>query len=213
MRRRGLMLVLSAPSGVGKSTICRALLERDTALMLSISMTTRAPRSGEVDGRDYHFTSFTRFKKLISTGNLLEYANIFGHYYGTLSQPVAANLAEGRDVLFDIDWQGHRQLQSNAIHDVVGVFILPPSIKELERRLRGRGQDSNETIVYRMRTVADEISHWDEYRYVIVNRYLEDSVVAIQTILKTERLRSHRQVGLCDILTPLKQSRNPNSTG
>ncbi|VBB69490.1 Guanylate kinase [invertebrate metagenome] len=196
LRRRGLMLVLSSPSGAGKSTLCRALLDLNPALVLSVSMTTRSPRPGEVNGRDYHFTSMAAFQCLIATGSLLEYARIFGHYYGTLSEPVAEALAAGRDILFDIDWQGYRQLQHDAAGDVVGVFILPPSVEELECRLRRRAQDSNETIAHRMSKVSAEIAHWDEYRYVIVNRNVEHSVAAIETILETERLRRHRQIGL-----------------
>ncbi len=203
VRRRGLMLAISAPSGAGKSTICRALLKRNQALVLSISVTTRAPRPEEINGRDYHFISVIAFNDLIATGGLLEHAEIFGHYYGTLSQPVAETLTAGRDVLFDIDWQGYRQLQSKTTDDIVSIFILPPSIEELERRLRRRGQDSHQTISNRMHTVANEISHWEEYRYVIVNRNIEHSVAAIQTILETERLRAHRQTGLRDFVNAL----------
>ncbi len=206
IRRRGLIVAISAPSGTGKSTICRALLSRNTTLLLSVSVTTRGPRPGEINGRDYHFISLIKFRELIAKGALLEHAKIFGHYYGTLSQPVADSLRAGRDVLFDINWQGYRQLKNNNAQDIVGIFVFPPSIEELEQRLRGRGQDSHQTITHRLQTVTSEISHWEEYHYVLVNRNIEHSIATIQTILKTESLRTHRQTGWRDFVNSLKRT-------
>lgn len=204
LRRRGLMVVLSSPSGAGKSTLCRALLGLNPAMVLSVSVTTRPPRPGEVNGRDYHFTSMTAFEQLVANGGLLEYARVFDNYYGTLHQPVAEALEAGHDVLFDIDWHGHRKLKDDAAGDVVGVFILPPSVEELEQRLRGRGQDSNETIARRMAEVTDEISHWDEYSYVIINRSVQHSAAAIEAILEAELLRPHRQVDLPSLIASMQ---------
>ncbi len=204
VRRRGLMLVLSSPSGAGKSTVCRALLELNPDLVLSVSVTTRSPRPGEVDGHDYHFTTVAAFEQLVAMGGLLEYAKVFDNYYGTPRQPVEEALVVGQDVLFDIDWQGHRRLKTYIAADVVGVFILPPSVEELEQRLRGRCQDSNETIVHRMAKAADEISYWDEYRYVIINRNVQYSVAVVAAILETERLRRHRQIDLPALIDSLR---------
>lgn len=196
VKRRGLMLVLSAPSGGGKSTIARALLERDDGLSLSVSVTTRKPRPGEIEGVHYFFRTVEEFDELVAKGEMLEHARVFDNRYGTPRGPVENALSEGRDVLFDIDWQGNRQLCDNARADLVSVFILPPSLAELERRLTDRNQDSAETVAKRMAEAADEISHWAEYDYVVVNTNLEESIAAVQAILRAERLKRVRRVGL-----------------
>ncbi|MDJ0936907.1 MAG: guanylate kinase [Kiloniellales bacterium] len=196
IRRRGLMLVLSSPSGAGKTSISRALLERDGNLSLSVSATTRPQRTGETDGKDYHFVATEDFEALVAAGELLEHARVFGHLYGTPKAPVEAALSAGCDVLFDVDWQGTQQLAERARDDLVSVFILPPSTAELEQRLRSRARDPEDVVQARMAKAADEMSHWAEYDYVIVNRDLEDSIVEVQAILSAERLRRERQVGL-----------------
>ncbi|MGC2855685.1 guanylate kinase [Novispirillum sp. DQ9] len=196
VKRRGLMLVLSAPSGGGKSTIARALLERDPGLSLSVSVTTRKPRPGECEGIHYFFRTIEQFDELVAQGEMLEHARVFDNRYGTPRGPVENALTEGRDVLFDIDWQGNRQLADNARADLVSVFILPPSLAELERRLNDRNQDSAEVVAKRMAEAADEISHWAEYDYVVVNTDLEESIAAVQAILRAERLKRVRRVGL-----------------
>ncbi|MBP2227211.1 guanylate kinase [Azospirillum agricola] len=194
--RRGLMLVLSSPSGAGKTTISRRLLDRDGDLAMSVSVTTRPMRPGEVPGVDYHFIDLALFDRMVEAGGLLEYARVFGNCYGTPRGAVEDALASGRDVLFDIDWQGTQQLAQNARDDLVSVFVLPPSGEELERRLHSRAQDSAEVIANRMAKASDEISHWAEYDYVIVNHDVEESVAAVEAILRAERLRRRRQVGL-----------------
>ena len=194
--RRGLMLVLSSPSGAGKTSISRALLELDANLSLSISATTRPQRQGEVDGQDYHFVSEDRFEAMIAAEDLLEHARVFGHLYGTPREPVEQALNAGRDVLFDVDWQGTQQLAERARKDLVSVFILPPSTAELEQRLRKRARDPEDVLQGRMAKAADEMSHWAEYDYVIVNRDLEESVGVVRSILAAERLRRDRQIGL-----------------
>jgi guanylate kinase len=194
--RRGLMLVLSSPSGAGKSTIARALLQEDTALRMSISATTRPPRPGEVDGRDYVFVDHPRFEAMVRDGELLEHAVVFGNRYGTPRAPVEAALATGSDVLFDVDWQGADQLRANVGGDLVAVFILPPSKAELERRLRGRAQDPEDVVRRRMEMATAEISHWDEYEYVVVNEQAERAIAQVRSILTAERLRRRRQPGL-----------------
>lgn len=204
IRRRGLMMVLSSPSGAGKTTISRRLLETDDEINLSISVTTRAPRAGEVDGRDYTFIDATAFNLLVNRDQLLEHAKVFGNYYGTPRLPVEKTLSEGRDVLFDIDWQGTQQLAEKARDDLVSIFILPPSWFELERRLFSRAQDDPAEINRRMAKASDEMSHWAEYDYVIVNRDLDQSVAAVRSILLAERLRRRRQVGLSEFITGLK---------
>ncbi|MDE1901973.1 MAG: guanylate kinase [Alphaproteobacteria bacterium] len=204
IRRRGLMMVLSSPSGAGKTTISRRLLEADSEINLSISVTTRAPRKGEVDGRDYSFIDATEFNLLINRDQLLEHAKVFGNYYGTPRLPVEKTLSEGRDVLFDIDWQGTQQLKEKARADLVSIFILPPSWFELERRLFSRAQDDPAEINRRMAKASDEMSHWAEYDYVIVNRDLDQSVAAVQSILLAERLKRDRQVGLAEFISGLK---------
>jgi guanylate kinase len=197
IRRRGLMLVLSSPSGAGKTTISRKLLaiERERMAM-SVSVTTRAPRPGEVDGRDYRFIDPARFDAMVANGELLEHALVFGHRYGTPRAAVDAALAAGRDVLFDIDWQGTQQLRERARGDLVSIFVLPPSVPELERRLRARAQDAEEVVRSRMAKAADEMSHWAEYDYIVVNREIETSVAQVRAILTAERLKRDRQIGL-----------------
>ncbi len=190
------MLVLSSPSGAGKTTIARQLLERDTALAMSVSATTRAPRPGETDGRDYRFVDEEAFDRMVRAGEFLEHARVFDNRYGTPRQPVEAALAAGRDVLFDVDWQGSQQLVQNAREDVVSVFILPPSTEELEKRLRERAQDSPDVVRKRMSTAASEMSHWPDYDYVIVNRDVAESVATVQAILAAERQKRDRLVGL-----------------
>jgi guanylate kinase len=203
--RRGLMLVLSSPSGAGKTTISRALLERDDNLVMSISVTTRPIRPGEIGGKDYRFISTDEYHRMVERAELLEHARVFENYYGTPRAPVFSALGRGRDVLFDIDWQGTQQLAQNARADLVSVFILPPSTKELERRLRSRGQDSDDVVAGRMAKAADEMSHWREYDYIIVNREIEASVKAVQSILAAERLRRDRQQGLADFVNRLRE--------
>jgi guanylate kinase len=205
IRRRGLMLVLSSPSGAGKTTISRKLLERDANLSMSISVTTRPRRPGEVNGSDYHFIDPTEFDRLVGAGELLEHAKVFGHHYGTPKAAVEAALAAGRDVLFDIDWQGTQQLAERARADLVSVFVLPPSTRELERRLKSRAQDSPAEVARRMAKAADEMSHWAEYDYIIVNHDIEASTRRVQAILQAERLRRDRQVGLSEFVKALRE--------
>jgi guanylate kinase len=194
--RRGLMLVLSSPSGAGKTTLSRLLLKSDRGVELSVSVTTRPRRLGEVDGRDYHFIDATRFEAMVKSGKLLEWAEVFGHSYGTPRGPVEKALRAGRDVLFDIDWQGTQQLREKARDDLVSIFILPPTVKELERRLHRRAQDSRAIIGARMAKAAGEMSHWPEYDYVIVNRDKRQAFAEIRAILAAERLKRERQIGL-----------------
>lgn len=198
--RRGLMLVLSSPSGAGKSSIARALLETEANLSLSVSATTRPPRPGEVDGEDYIFVTQERFDEMIVNNEFLEHATVFGKSYGTPRGPVEEALTAGRDVLFDVDWQGAQQIREKARDDLVSVFILPPSIEELERRLFSRAQDSEEVVHARMAKATSEMSHWGEYEYVIVNADLDDSVACAKSILRSERLKRHRQVGLTELV-------------
>ncbi len=205
VRRRGLMLVLSSPSGAGKTTISRDLLAREPDLSMSVSVTTRTKRPGETPGVDYHFIDPTEFNLRVNRRELLEYAKVFGHYYGTPRKPVEAALAAGRDVLFDIDWQGTQQLAENAREDLVSVFVLPPSTRELERRLKSRAQDSAEVVSQRMAQAANELSHWAEYDYVIVNQNIEDSVHQVQLILQAERLRRERLIGLHEFVKALRE--------
>jgi guanylate kinase len=202
--RRGLMLVLSSPSGAGKTTLSRRLLDEDSGVTLSISVTTRKMRPGEQDGRDYHFIDPQRFEALIDNGELLEYAEVFDNSYGTPKKAVMDALAKGRDVLFDIDWQGTQQLREKARGDLVSVFILPPSIPELEKRLRTRAQDDYDTIVRRMAKAGDEMSHWAEYDYVIVNSDKDRAFAEVRAILAAERLKRERQPGLSDFVRSLQ---------
>jgi len=203
--RRGLMLVLSSPSGAGKTTISRAMLERDTNLVMSVSVTTRDKRREEVAVEDYNFIDKIEFNLMVNRKELLEYAKVFDNYYGTPRAPVEAELEKGRDVLFDVDWQGAQQLEQNARDDLVGIFILPPSTAELERRLHGRAQDSDEVVANRMAKAADEMSHWDAYNYIIINNDLEESVIKVQAILQAERLRRKRQTGLAEFVKGLRE--------
>ena len=196
MQRRGLLFVVSSPSGAGKSTIARKLIEADGQIELSVSATTRPIRPGEVDGKDYHFVDTPTFKTMVAEDAFLEWAHVFDHRYGTPRAPVDAMLHEGRDVLFDIDWQGAQQLYQQAAGDVVRVFILPPSMDELDRRLRGRGTDSAEVVDRRMERSVAEISHWDGYDYVLVNDDVDRCFAQVRLILRAERLRRHRQLGL-----------------
>ncbi len=204
IERRGLMLVLSSPSGAGKTTISRELLARDDNLTLSISATTRPMRPGETEGVDYLFVDRARFDAMVAEGAFLEHATVFEHCYGTPRAAVESALAAGRDVLFDIDWQGTQQVAEKAREDLVGVFILPPSTGELERRLRVRARDPDAVVRGRMAKAADEMSHWAEYDYIVVNEDVEKSVAAVQSILEAERLRRDRQVGLRDLVESLR---------
>ena len=204
IERRGLMLVLSSPSGAGKTTISRELLARDDNLTLSVSATTRPRRPGETEGVDYLFVDQARFDAMVAEGAFLEHATVFEHCYGTPRAAVEAALSAGRDVLFDIDWQGTQQVAEKAREDLVGVFILPPSTGELERRLRARAQDPDAVVRGRMAKAADEMSHWAEYDYIVVNEDVERSVAAVRSILEAERLRRDRQVGLRDFVESLR---------
>ena len=205
IERRGLMLVLSSPSGAGKTTISRKLLDRDDNLTLSVSATTRPMRPGETEGVDYLFVDQARFDAMVAEGAFLEHATVFEHCYGTPRAAVEAALSAGRDVLFDIDWQGTQQVAEKAREDLVSVFILPPSTGELERRLHSRAQDSDEVVRGRMAKAADEMSHWAEYDYIVVNEDVEKSVAAVQSILEAERLRRDRRVGLHDFVESLRR--------
>nr|WP_246152489.1 guanylate kinase [Roseospira navarrensis] len=198
------MLVLSSPSGAGKSTISRALLADDPDLRLSVSVTTRPPRAGEVDGRDYHFIAPERYHEMVARDELLEHARVFDNYYGTPRRAVEDELAAGRDVLFDIDWQGTQQLADRLPRDLVRVFILPPSKGELERRLRARAQDPDDVVARRMAKAADEMSHWAEYDYIVVNTDIDAAIARVRAILTAERLRRDRQPGLADFVNAMR---------
>jgi guanylate kinase len=202
--RRGLMLVLSSPSGAGKTTLSRKLLQEDSDVSLSISVTTRPPRPGEINGRDYHFINDRRFEEMVQNDELLEWARVFDYRYGTPRRPVAEALVGGRDVLFDIDWQGTQQLREKARSDLVSIFVLPPSVPELERRLRSRAQDDEATIRKRMAKAADEVSHWAEYDYVVINRDIDRAFNEARAILSAERLKRERQPGLSDFVRRLQ---------
>ncbi len=201
--RRGLLFVLSSPSGAGKSTLSRMLLEADGEVAMSVSCTTRPPRPGEVDGKDYIFIDEPKFKSMAKDGKFLEWAHVFGHRYGTPKEPVENALAAGRDVLFDIDWQGAQQLYQEAGPDVVRVFILPPSIDELEHRLHTRAQDSDDVIKDRMARAKSEIGHWDGYDYVLINDNVDRCFAQVRQILTAERLKRRRQKGLIGFVRDL----------
>jgi guanylate kinase len=203
--RRGLMLVLSSPSGAGKTSLARALLEADPGIKLSVSVTTRKPRPGEVEGRDYVFVDEAEFARLREKGELLEWARVFGNFYGTPRRAVEEAVAQGRDVLFDIDWQGTQQLAETMAGDLVRVFILPPSGAALEARLKTRAQDPPEVVAKRMAQASAEISHWAEYDYVIVNADLGTSIEGLRAILRAERLKRERLLGLSDFVRSLRQ--------
>ncbi|HEU5067379.1 MAG TPA: guanylate kinase [Sphingomicrobium sp.] len=194
--RRGLLIVLSSPSGAGKSTLSRMLMAADDDISMSVSATTRPKRPGEQDGVDYHFVDDPEFERLIDAGEFVEWAPVFGYRYGTPKAPVKAALKDGRDILFDIDWQGTQQLHAAMGEDLVRIFLLPPSMGELERRLQERGTDSDHVIADRMSRAAAEISHWAEYDYVLVNRDAELCLAQIRTIVAAERLKRARQIGL-----------------
>jgi guanylate kinase len=204
IRRRGFLLVLSSPSGAGKTTITRHLLASDPTLVLSVSVTTRPPRPGEVDGKDYRFIDRARFDRMVAGGELLEHATVFGHCYGTPRQPIEAAIEAGRDIVTDIDWQGTQQLSEKLREDIVTIFVLPPSAPALEARLRRRAQDSAAVVGQRMAKSAEEMSHYPEYGYVIVNDDLHRSVAQAQAILTAERLKRSRQTGLADFVNRLR---------
>jgi len=204
VERRGVMFVLSSPSGAGKTTLSRLLIEHMSGLKMSISATTRAMRPGEVDGRDYLFVDKARFEQMVKGNELLEWATVFDNRYGTPREPVEAALSAGQDVLFDIDWQGTQQLREKARADVVSVFILPPSATDLEKRLHSRAQDSEDVIRGRMSRASHEMSHWAEYDYIVINRDLDEAFAEVQSILKAERLKRERRVGLVSYVRSLQ---------
>ncbi len=204
--RRGLLLVLSSPSGAGKTTLARRLIEADGEVAMSVSVTTRAARPGEVDGKDYRFVDEKAFMRMREAGELLEWARVFDNFYGTPRAPVEATIAKGRDILFDIDWQGAQQLSEKMKHDVVRIFILPPSVDVLSDRLKARAQDHEDVVKRRMAEASDEISHWPEYDYVIVNADLDASLAGIEAILTAERLRRDRLNGLSAFVRELQKT-------
>ena len=206
MQRRGLLIILSSPSGAGKSTMTKRLRAWDPSIRFSVSATTRAPRPGEEDGREYYFRSREAFEQMVATGEMLEHAEVFGNFYGSPKGPVVANMEGGVDTLFDIDWQGGQQIKQAMGEDVVSIFILPPSMAELERRLRSRGQDSDEVIAGRMSKSLAEISHWAEYDYVLVNDDADACFRHVKTILDAERLKRSRQTGLIGFVRGLTKS-------
>ena len=204
--RRGLLLILSSPSGAGKTTLTRMLMAEDSSLQFSVSATTRPPRPGEQDGREYYFRSRAAFQAMVAAGEMLEHAEVFGNFYGSPRAPVQQALEAGRDTVFDIDWQGGQQIRNSALgHDVVSVFVLPPSIAELESRLRNRGQDTEQVIAGRMQKSRDEISHWAEYDYVIINRDIDMAFNVLSTILQAERSRRVRQPHLAEFIRDLNE--------
>ena len=205
MARRGLLLILSSPSGAGKSTLARLLMDWDASLKFSVSATTRPPRDGEVEGREYYFRSLNEFEAMVGSGDMLEHAEVFGNLYGSPKQPVVEAMENGRDVLFDIDWQGGQQIKQAMRDDVVSIFILPPSIADLEKRLRGRGQDSTAIIADRMEKSRSEISHWPEYDYVLVNQNLAAAFEELKSIVVAERLKRERQPDLTGFVRALNQ--------
>jgi guanylate kinase len=205
VERRGLMFVLSSPSGAGKTTLSRLLMDRTPGLKMSVSATTRPARPGETDGRDYHFMDDLRFEQMVKAGELLEWATVFEHRYGTPRAPVESALSAGEDVLFDIDWQGTQQLREKAGADVVSVFILPPSAADLEKRLHSRAQDSDEVIRRRMNRASHEMSHWAEYDYIVINHDIDGAFAEVQSVLNAERLKRERRTGLTTFVRKLQQ--------
>ncbi|WP_428540086.1 guanylate kinase [Profundibacter sp.] len=204
--RRGLLIILSSPSGAGKSTLSRRLIKWDPGIGFSVSATTRPPRPGEVDGKDYYFKSHDEFTAMVDSGDMLEHAEVFGNFYGSPKGPVERAINEGRDVLFDIDWQGGQQVRASSLgKHVLSIFILPPSIAELERRLHTRAQDSDEVIATRMQKSRDEISHWDEYDYVLVNDNLDETEDRLKTIIQAERMRKSQQPWLMNHIRALNK--------
>ncbi len=203
--RHGLLIILSSPSGAGKSTLARRLRDWDTSLQFSVSATTRPPRDGETDGKDYCFVTEDRFRSMVNDAEMLEHARVFNNYYGSPRTPVQEAISEGRDVLFDVDWQGAQQIANSTLKQhVLSIFILPPSIAELRRRLISRGQDDAQTIALRMEKSWDEISHWDGYDYVLVNDELDATEARLKTIITAERLRRSQQPQLVDIVRRLQ---------
>jgi len=205
IRRRGLLIILSSPSGAGKSTLARRLRDWDSQIDFSVSATTRAPRKGEVDGKDYHFMSETEFRDMVDGGHMLEHAHVFGNFYGSPRVPVEKAIEAGQDVLFDIDWQGAQQIKNSALRDhVLSIFLLPPSIRELRRRLETRAKDDRQTIDKRMQKSWDEISHWDSYDYVLINENLDVTEANLRNIVSAERLRRSQQPGVLDFVRGLQ---------
>ena len=204
-QRRGLLIILSSPSGAGKSTLARRLMDWDPTLSFSVSATTRAPRDGEVDGQHYHFVDESKFKDMVIQGEMLEHAHVFGNFYGSPSEPVRKAIETGRDVLFDVDWQGEVQIRNSSLAShSLSIFILPPSIKELRARLEGRGQDDADTIAKRMQKSWDEISHWGSYDYVLINDDLEETAKKLITIVKATRQRRNQQPNLLNHVRKLQ---------
>ena len=204
--RRGILIILSSPSGAGKSTLAGRLMKWDTSLSFSVSATTRAPREGEHDGREYFFRSDEEFRRMVDEDEMLEHAEVFDHLYGSPKGPVEAAINDGRDVIFDIDWQGGQQVRNSGLaEDVVSIFILPPSIVELEKRLRSRAQDSDEVIAARMQKSRDEISHWAEYDYCLINHDIDEAEQELRAILTAERLKRSRQPGLMTLVRRLNE--------
>jgi guanylate kinase len=205
LKRRGLMVILSSPSGAGKSTISRALIERDSNLTMSISATTRQPRPGEIEGQDYYFVQKKVFDAMVANGQMLEHAKVFDNLYGTPGKPVEISLSQGHDIIFDVDWQGTQQLSENVAKDLVRIFILPPSMEELERRLYSRAQDSTEVVRTRMAEAVSEMSHYPEYDYIVVNSDVDESIAKVESILAAERQKTERQVSLHDFITEISR--------
>ncbi|MBY0462622.1 MAG: guanylate kinase [Alphaproteobacteria bacterium] len=203
---RGVMLVLSSPSGAGKTSIVKELLKQESSIITSISVTTRPARPGEIDGHDYHFINHETYHQMLKAGELLEHAEVYGNFYGTLKTPVSEALSKGKDIIFDLDWQGTQQLSEAARADLVSIFILPPSLEELEKRLRKRAQDSEEVVKRRMASASHDLTHWAEYDYVIINENFEYSVECVRSILKSEKLKRTRQPSLHSFVNCL---RNP----
>jgi guanylate kinase len=204
LKRRGAMFVLSSPSGAGKTSVAREVLCRDSNLSLSVSVTTRLPRDGEKDGQDYFFVTESEYLEKLGQGMFLEHAEVFGNFYGTLKSEVDSKLCYGEDILFDIDWQGTQQLRETARDDLVTIFILPPSYGELESRLINRGKDTKTVVLQRMQKAADEMSHWPEYDYVVINKELETAIHNVMCIVNAERLRRSRYIGLGDLVSAKK---------